>query len=249
MAKEFDKWVLARVKKAIVDYGMIASGDRVAVGLSGGKDSAVLLHVLNRVRRVAPVRFTLCAVFIDPGWPVDIDVLRAFCRKEEIPFYHRPTDIAAVVFDVRREKNPCSLCANMRRGALNNTARELGCNKVALGHHLDDVLETFLMSLIYTGRLHTFAPVTFLDRSGITMIRPLVYLTQEHVRQVALMEHLPVLENPCPVDGKTRRQEMRDLAAQLTERYPELRERFLHALQSGEANGPWLLQNPATGGD
>lgn len=239
MAKEFRQWVLARVKKAIVDYGLITSGDRVAVGLSGGKDSAVLLHVLNRIRRVAPVKFELHGIFIDAGWPVEVKILQEFCQREEVPFYYKPTDIATVVFDVRREKNPCSLCANLRRGALNNTAIELGCKKVALGHHLDDVLETFLMSLFFTGQFHTFSPVTFLDRSGVTVIRPLVYLQQEHVRALARLERLPLLENPCPASGKTRRQEMRQVVTELAGRYPDLRERFLHALQTAGSCNLW----------
>ncbi|OAT81261.1 tRNA 2-thiocytidine biosynthesis TtcA family protein [Desulfotomaculum copahuensis] len=239
MAKEFRRWVLAGVKKTIVDYGMLASGDRVAVGLSGGKDSAVLLHVLNQVRRVAPVKFELHGVFIDAGWPVEVNVLREFCRREDVPFYYKPTDIAAIVFDIRQEKNPCSLCANLRRGALHSTAGELGCNKVALGHHLDDVLETFLLNLFFTGRFQTFTPVTFLDRSGVTVIRPLACLPQEHVHELARLERLPVLENPCPASGRTRRQEVRQVVTELSARYPDLRERFLHALQTAGLRNLW----------
>ncbi|NHM27541.1 tRNA 2-thiocytidine biosynthesis protein TtcA [Desulfofundulus sp. TPOSR] len=239
MSKEFQRYVVTRVKRAIVDYGMIADGDRVAVGLSGGKDSSVLLHILNLVRRVAPIKFSLHGIYVDPGWDMEVNVLREFCEHEGVPFYYKPTNIAEVVFDIRQEKNPCALCANLRRGALNNTARDLGCNKVALGHHLDDVIETFFMSLFYTGQFRTFSPITYLSRSDVTMIRPLIYLTQEHVREMARQKNLPVLENPCPVNGKTKRQEMREFVANLLIRYPELHLRFLNALKTADLRNLW----------
>lgn len=239
MAKEFEYRVLGHVKRAIVDYDMIKNGDRVAVGLSGGKDSTVLLHVLHRIRLSAPVKFDLHGIYVDPGWNMEVNILRELCLSYGVPFYYKPTDIAAVVFDLRQEKNPCSLCANLRRGALNSTARELGCNKVALGHHLDDVVETFFMSLFYTGQLRTFAPVTYLDRSGITMIRPLVYLTEGQVREMIMRRHLPVLENPCPVNKKTKREEIKQVVAGLSRQYPELRFRLLNALQTADLRNLW----------
>jgi tRNA(Ile)-lysidine synthetase-like protein len=241
--KEFQRYVVTRVKKAIVDYGMISDGDRVAVGLSGGKDSSLLLHILNQVRRVAPIKFSLHGIYVDPGWEMEISPLREFCENEGVPFYYKPTNIAEVVFDIRREKSPCALCANLRRGALNNTARDLGCNKVALGHHLDDAIETFFMSLFYTGQFRTFSPVTYLSRSGITMIRPLIYLTQEQVREMVRQKNLPVLENPCPVNGRTKRQEMREFVASLLTRYPELHLRFINAFKTADLRNLWPVKN------
>lgn len=239
MVYDIRQWVLARVKRAILDYGMIAPGDRVAVGMSGGKDSASLLYVLKLLQGFWPFGFELHAVFVDLGWPMEIDVLRRYCAQLEVPFYFQPTDIQEVVFQVRKEKNPCALCANLRRGALNNTARDLGCNKVALGHHLDDAIETFFMSLIYTGQFRTFSPVTLLSRSGLTMIRPLVYLTAGNVQTLARQENLPVLANLCPVSGTTKREEAKGLVAELVHRYPDFRERFLNALQTADLRNLW----------
>lgn len=239
MGKDFHRLILARVKRAIVDYAMIQDGDRVVVGLSGGKDSAVLLHALNLVRRGAPVKFELHGVFVDPGWDMQVDILREFCLREGVPFYYKPTDISTIVFNIRQEKNPCSLCANLRRGALNNTARDLGCNKVALGHHLDDVLETFFLSLFYAGQFRTFSPITYQDRSGITAIRPLVYLTQEEVKEMARYKRLPILENPCPVSGKTKRHKIKQIITMLSNHYPDLRQRFLTALQNVDLHNFW----------
>ncbi|WP_027718265.1 tRNA 2-thiocytidine biosynthesis TtcA family protein [Desulfovirgula thermocuniculi] len=239
MDRKFQRYIISQVKRAVVDYGMIAEGDRVAVGLSGGKDSGVLLHALNIVRRVSPVKFSLHGVFVDPGWEMEVNVLREFCEKEGVPFYYKPTNIAQVVFDIRQEKNPCALCANLRRGALNTTARELGCNKVALGHHLDDAIETFFMSLFYNGQFRTFSPITYLSRSGLTMIRPLIYLTQEQVKEMARQKKIPVLDNPCPVSGKTVRQEMKEFVQELVARYPELHLRFLNAFKTADLRNLW----------
>ncbi len=233
------KWVKGKVKRAILNYGMLQDGDRVAVGLSGGKDSMVMLHLLFLIQREIPVKYTLHAIYINPGWPAEVDVMEKYCLERGIPFTNKITDIGEVVFEHRKEKNPCALCANLRRGAINNTARDLGLNKLALGHHLDDVIETFFMSLVYTGQLRTFSPVTFMDRSGITLIRPMIYLTQQTVETLAARHNIPVVKSRCPVDGKTKREEMKELVAWLGNRYPDVKTRFLTALQTMDPANLW----------
>lgn len=245
------KWVKGKVKRAMTNYGMIVDGDRVAVGLSGGKDSMALLHLLHLIRREIPVRYHLHAIFVNPGWPMDVGVMEDFCRRREIPFTNKLTDIGEVVFEHRNEKNPCALCANLRRGAINNTARDLGLNKLALGHHLDDAIETFFMSLIFTGQFRTFSPVTFMDRSGITLIRPLIYLPGKTVETLVQRQEIPVVKSLCPVNGKTKREEMKQLVSTLSERYPELRTRFLTAFQTLDPDNLWppmVCRNPREAG-
>ncbi|MCL6639610.1 MAG: tRNA 2-thiocytidine(32) synthetase TtcA [Firmicutes bacterium] len=239
MIKDYRKWFLGRVKKAITDFGMIEDGDRVAVGMSGGKDSTSLLHGLSLVRRSAPVKFELESIFIDMGWSMDAPLLEDFCRSRGVILNIVKTDIAEIVFEHRKDQNPCALCAHLRRGAFHDKAKELGCNKVALGHHLDDVIETFFMSLFYTGQLRTFAPATFLDRSGLTMIRPLIYLPSEEIKTWVERENLPAIPNPCPASGETKREEARKLLEELTGRYPELKSRFLTALLTFDRRNLW----------
>ncbi|MEW6274463.1 MAG: tRNA 2-thiocytidine biosynthesis TtcA family protein [Bacillota bacterium] len=242
MGKYFQSWALTRVKQAMVDYNMVQSGDRIAVALSGGKDSTTLLYALTHVLRVSPVKFNLHGIYIDLGWQVEVNTLREFCERLQVPFYYKPSDIGEIVFAVRQEKNPCALCSNLRRGVLNNTALELGCNKVALGHHLDDAIETFFMSLFYNGQFRTFAPNTYLDRTGLTMIRPLVYLFQEHIRRLTRELNLPVIANPCPVNGLTRREEVKRVVGHLGELYPDFRERFLNALKTADLRNLWFKE-------
>lgn len=233
------KWVKGKVKRAILNYGMLEQGDRVAVGLSGGKDSMAMLHLLCLIRREVPVDYTLHAIYINPGWPADVEVMAEFCRERGVPFTNKLTDIGEVVFEHHADKNPCALCANLRRGAINNTARDLGLNKLALGHHLDDAIETFFMSLVYTGQFRTFSPVTFMDRSGITLIRPMIYLTQQTVQTLVARHGIPVVKSSCPVNGRTKREEMRELVGWLSERYPELKTRFLTAFQNLDPENMW----------
>ena len=239
MKNSYLKWFKGKVKRAITSYGMIEDGDRIAVGLSGGKDSMALLHVLNLIRREVPVSYWLHAIYINPGWPVDIDVMESFCHERDVPFTNKITDIGEVVFYQRNEKNPCALCANLRRGAINNTARALGLNKLALGHHLDDAIETFFMSLIFTGQFKTFSPVTFMDRSGITLIRPMINLTGQTVETFVSKENLPVVKSLCPANGETKREDMKNLVSGLNEQYPELRTRFLTAFQTLDPKSLW----------
>ena len=233
------QWFKGKVKKALTGYQMINHGDRVAVGLSGGKDSMALLHVLYLIRREVPVHYDLHAVFINPGWPVNDKVMEDFCREREIPFTSKLTDISEIVFVERQEKNPCGLCANMRRGALNTTLHEIGFNKLALGHHLDDVITTFLLSLVFTGQFKTFAPITIMDHSNITAIRPLIYVTEQTVKTFVERYHIPVVKSLCPVDGKTKRDEIKGLLESLEKRYPDIKNKFLTALQKMDPENLW----------
>jgi tRNA(Ile)-lysidine synthase TilS/MesJ len=226
------KWFLTRVKQTIYRYRMIEDGDSVAVAVSGGKDSGALLYILQQFRRHAPFSFDLMAVYVDLGWPLKIAPLQRYADKLGIPLTVEQTAIGRIVFERRREKNPCALCSKMRHGALHQAALRLGANKVAIGHHLDDAIATFLLNLIYTGTLGTFKPRIYLDRSGLDLIRPLIQVPGQTLAALVRRENIPVMENPCPVDEKTRRQEMALLLDELATRYPDLRQRFRSALQS-----------------
>lgn len=226
------KKTLGCIRKADTDFGMIDSGDRIVVGVSGGKDSLLLLHALSLYRKFTHKDFMLNAVTVSLGIePFDLTGIRELCEKLEIPFYVRNTQIGEIIFNYRQEKNPCALCAKMRRAVLANTCIELGCNKLALGHHREDAIETLLMSLFYEGRFHTFHPLTKMSRSGITVIRPLIYLPESHVRHMNRILSLPVVESPCPVNGKTVRADMEKLLRDMKKQFPDAPERFLHALQ------------------
>lgn len=233
------KWFKARVKRAITDYGMINDKDKIVVGLSGGKDSLVLVDVLSKIKREIPVNYELHAVFIHMGWDMDIESLQNFCKERDVPFTCKYTNIGEVVFEHRNDKSPCAICANLRRGALNNTARDIGFSKLALGHHLDDTIETFFMSLFYTGQFRTFSPVTFMDRSGITLIRPLIYHGGASVDYYRKKYEISILKNPCPVAGKTKRLEMQKIVDYLSNLYPDMRRNFITALQSLDKQNLW----------
>ena len=234
------KTVLGCIRRADQDFGMIQAGDRIAVGVSGGKDSLLLLNALALYRKFSHKQFFLEALTLKMGLePFDTAPVAALCERLRVPYTAIETDIYAILFVRRREAHPCALCARMRRGALNDLAKAHGCNKLALAHHREDALETLLMSLIYEGRLHTFHPVTELSRSGITVIRPMVYLPEKHVVHAVKELRLPVLRNPCPANGHTKRQEMKELLDALSKTYPDLRERMLHALQNKAQYGLW----------
>ena len=222
------------MRKAVQDYEMIAPGDKVMVGVSGGKDSVALTIGLAELRKYIGFDFTVQAVTLDPqfgGRPMDYTVLQELFAQYDIPYEIRRTEIGPVVFDYRREKNPCSLCAKLRRGALHDAARKAGCSKVALGHHFDDVVETYMLSLFYEGRISCFSPVTYLDRADITLIRPLLYVPEHYVRSFAKRHELPIVHNPCPADGNTKRQEIKDLLKSLEKTMPGVRERIFGAMQ------------------
>ncbi|MDW7739126.1 MAG: tRNA 2-thiocytidine biosynthesis TtcA family protein [Bacillota bacterium] len=230
MRRSDGKWFFTRVKRTIYNFKMISEGDKVAVGLSGGKDSAALLYILNLFRKHAPFDYDLHAVYVHLGWPVNLDPIELLARKLQIPLHVEETAIARIVFETRKEKNPCALCANMRRGALHQAAKKIGSNKVALGHHLDDAVQTFMLNLIYTGFMGTFKPVTYLDRTDLYMIRPLIQLPEKTLASLVTRENLPLLKNPCPISGETKRKEIAELFEGLVTRYPDLREKFRSAL-------------------
>ncbi len=226
------KRLLSYIRRAADDYDMIAAGDRIAVGVSGGKDSLVLLCALAALRRFYPAPFTLEAITLDMGMEgMDFSGVRALCDSLEIPYTIHPTQIKEIVFDIRKEPNPCALCANLRRGALNRTAKEHGCNKVALGHHHDDVVETFLLNLLYEGRIGCFSPVTYLSRTDIYAIRPMVYVPEREIVGYARRAELPVVHNPCPADGHTKRQYIKELIGKLDYENRGAKERFFTALR------------------
>ncbi|MBQ5613245.1 MAG: tRNA 2-thiocytidine(32) synthetase TtcA [Clostridia bacterium] len=235
---EHIKRILSFTRRALDDYEMIRPGDRVAVGVSAGKDSLTLLCAMAELRRFYPVPFELVAVTIDmKAGEGDFSAIRALCEKLDVPYHVIPTEISHIIFDVRREKNPCSLCAKMRRGALHNAAKELGCNVVALGHHFDDAVETFMLNLFFEGRLGCFSPVSYLSRTDLRLIRPMIYMPEKDVRYFAKKAELPVLASTCPADGNTQREEMKKLLAELDRKHDGLRYRIFGAMQRGEIDG------------
>lgn len=228
------KTTLGCVRKADTDFGLIGDGDRIGIGVSGGKDSLLLLRALSLYRKFSHKRFDIVAFTVTMGLePFDLSGVSALCEQLEIPYVIRQTQIGEIIFDYRKEKNPCALCAKMRRAVLADLCRENGCGKLALGHHREDAIETLLLSLFYEGRFHTFHPKTFMSRSGITVIRPLIYLPEKHVKHMMKELALPVVKSPCPVDQHTRREDMKELMQRLKTIFPDAPERFLHALQQG----------------
>lgn len=230
--------LLSQVRKCVRDYQMLSPGDRVAVGVSGGKDSLALLRLLAELRDHSAVPFELLAVTLDMGYEeMDFSPVADLCARLQVPYTLRRTQIREIVFDIRKEENPCALCAKLRRGILNETAVELGANKVALGHHYDDTVETFALSLIYEGRISCFLPVTYLDRTGLTLIRPILYLHEKTIRNFAEREHLPVVHNPCPADKNTKREDVKALLYELEGRYPGLKDNIFGGLQRSPLPG------------
>lgn len=228
--------ILSLVRRCVEDYDMIQAGDRVAVGVSGGKDSLVTLAALRKLSEFYPKPFTVEAITLDMGGTddrpgADFSPVRAWCGANGVPFHLVKSEISHIIFDIRKEKNPCSMCAKMRRGALHNALLDLGITKIALGHHFDDAVETFFLSLFYEGRLSCFQPVTELTRTGITQLRPLLYCGEGMVRGAAARNALPVVKNPCPADGFTKRQEVKELVKELEHKYPGLKERVFGSMQ------------------
>ena len=219
------------VRRCVEDYRMIDPGDRIAVGVSGGKDSLALLVFLSELRKYNHNPFQLEAITIDMGLGMDYSDIERLCQQLDVPFTLVKTEIAPIIFDYRQEKNPCSMCAKMRRGALNQALLDRGLNKLALGHHYDDAVETFMMSLIYEGRISCFQPVTDLDRTGIIQIRPMLYIHEKSIDSFATRQGLPVIENRCPVDKHTKREEIKQLVYDLSAAYPDLKERIFGAMQ------------------
>lgn len=226
--------LLSYTRQAVNDYGMIDEGDRIAVGVSGGKDSICLLTALAEMRRFFPKRYDIEAVTVSLGFEgCDYSAIKKYCEQLEVRYTVVETSIGEIIFDRRKEENPCSLCAKMRKGALNNAAEELGCNKVALGHNKDDVIETFVMSLIYEGRIGCFSPVSFLERKKLYSIRPLIYVSEYETRSFVKGLGIDPVKNPCPADGNTKRQETKELVRELSKTYPFLNGNIFGAVTRG----------------
>ena len=242
--KELQK-LLSRVRYAVQKYDMIKDGDRIAVGVSGGKDSLALLCALSELRKFYPEKFELTAVMVDMGFhlteaappPSDITGVEELCRRLGVPLYVHHSEIARVIFDVRKEKNPCSLCARMRRGVLHDAVKECGCNKLALGHHFDDAAETLMLNLFFEGRFGSFSPITYLSKKDLVMIRPLIYTHEKEIKSFARKASLPVVESPCPADGNTERANMKEYLGDFDRRHRGLYERLVGALERGEVDG------------
>ena len=230
------------VRRAVDDYGMIDEGDKIAVGVSGGKDSLILLLALKHLQSYYPKHFELEAITVELGFTgMDFTPVKELCAELEIPYTCLKTDIKEIVFDIRKEDNPCSLCAKMRRGAINDAIKERGIKKLALGHHFDDAVETFLMSLLFEGRLSCFKPVTYLDRSGVTQLRPMVYAGEKKIAKLAEELALPVVENPCPMDKTSKRYEIKKLISALSAEYPDMKSKVFGAMQRLPLDGWGVL--------
>ena len=234
--------ILGQVRRCVEDYHMIEAGDKVAVGVSGGKDSLLTLTALARLRDFYPISFQLEAITLETGTPgMSFDAVAELCRELEVPYTRIHVPVYQIVFEERKEKNACSLCAKLRRGSLNTALTERGIHKIALGHHYDDAIETLLMNLLFEGRIGCFQPVTYLDRTGITQIRPLLYCREDDIRRTVERLRLPVVHNPCPANGSTRRQEVKDLIHQLEGRYPDIKQKLFGSLQRYPLYG-WNLE-------
>ena len=230
--------ILGQVRRAVQDYNMIEDGDRIAVGVSGGKDSMTLLTALRQLQNFYPKKFELEAISLTMGiGNADFTPVAEYCRQIDVNYTIQETLIGKIIFEVRNEKNPCSMCANLRRGALHNKAKMLGCNKVALGHHRDDAVETLLLSTFYEGRIHTFSPVTYLDRKDLYLIRPLIYTEEKQIKSVVKSENLPIVKSPCHVDGKTKRQFIKDLILELRKDNREIKSNLFGAIKRAEIDG------------
>lgn len=230
--------LMSLTRQALDKYHMIENGDHIAVGISGGKDSLTLLYALHGLQRFYPKKFSLSAITVDLGLGnLDLEPIKQLCSEFSVPYTIIPTEIGNILFQVREESNPCSLCAKMRKGALNEKAKELGCNKIAYAHHKEDLIETMLMSLIYEGRFHAFSPYTYLDRMDLTVIRPLIMVPEADVIGFQRKYRLPVCKNPCPMDGHTKREYVKNLTKQLEHENPGVKSRLFRAVLEGNIQG------------
>ena len=234
--------ILSYMRKAIDNYNMIEDGDKIAVALSGGKDSITMLRGLKALSRFYPKKFELIAISIHPGFEgFDTEILKKNCRDIDVPIIIEESHIKEIVFDIRKEKNPCSLCANLRRGVLNSIAKREGCNKIALGHNEDDVLETFLLNLLYTGAISTFAPLSYMDRSKITLIRPLIYAPEKDIRKFIRENNIEVMPKACPMDGASKREDMKKMIHDLQLDIPRIRANLYGAIRRSNIKG-WEIK-------
>ena len=230
--------ILGQMRKAIEEFHMIDEGDKIAVALSGGKDSITLLMALKNLQRFYPKNFELMAISVNPGFDFfDVNLLINLCKELDVELDIVDSYIKEIVFDIRKEKNPCSLCANLRRGILNTTAIKHGCNKIALGHNEDDVLETFLMNILYTGNISTFAPKTYMDRSKMTLIRPLIYISEKQTRSFIKNNNIKIMPKTCPMDGKSKREDIKELLYNLSKQIPHVRANMYGAIKRSKIKG------------
>lgn len=224
--------ILSHMRKAIEEYHMIDENDKIAVCLSGGKDSITMLHAFKSLQRFYPKKFEIIAISINPGFEFfDIEFLQEICNNLSIPLFIEKSNAKQIVFDIRKEKNPCSLCANLRRGIINSIAIQEGCNKIALGHNQDDVIETFLLNLLYTGNIGTFSPMSYMDRTKITLIRPLIYTPEKDIKRFIKKNNISVMPKVCPMDGKSKREDMKQLIYTLSKNIPMVRANLFGAIQ------------------
>ncbi len=230
--------ILGYMRKAIDEFNMIEDGDKIAVAVSGGKDSSAMLLGLKNLQRFYPKKFDIIAVSINPGFEFfDSKLIENFCKGIEVPFFEELSHSKEIVFDIRKEKNPCSLCANLRRGALNTVAIREGCNKISLGHNEEDVLETFLLNLFYTGSINTFAPISFMDRSKITLIRPMIYTPEKYIKNFVKKNNIEVMPKSCPMDGISKREDMKNLIKHFQKDLPHIRSNLYGAIKRSNING------------
>lgn len=230
--------ILGQMRKAVEEFHMIEEGDRIAVALSGGKDSITLLMALKNLQRFYPKKFELIAITVNPGFEFfDTSILYDICKEIDVELVVAESHIKEIVFDIRKEKNPCSLCANLRRGILNTTAIEHNCNKIALGHNEDDVLETFLINVLYTGNISTFAPVSYMDRSKMTLIRPLIYVSEKQTNSFIKRKEITIMPKACPMDGFSKREEIKQLLYNLSKQIPHVRANMYGAIKRSKIKG------------
>ena len=236
--------LLSFTRKAVDDYDMIQEGDHIAVGISGGKDSLTLLYALSGLKRFYPKHFELSAITVDLGFKnLDLSQIEALCAELGVPYKVIKSDIYEILFNIRKESNPCSLCAKIRKGALNDAVKEMGCNKVAYAHHKDDIIETMILSLIFEGRFYSFSPKSYLDRTGLTVIRPMMYVSEADVIGFRNKYQLPVVKAKCPVDGYTKRQYAKELLTKLENEHHGVKDRMFHAILTGNISG-WPPKQP-----
>lgn len=230
--------LMSYTRRAIDDYDLIEDGDKIAIGISGGKDSLALLYALSGLRRFYPKKFQIIAISVNLGFTgMDLSEIKKLCEELNVPFYEVKSDIGKIIFEDRKESNPCSLCAKMRKGALNEEAKQLGCNKIAYAHHKDDFIETVLLSLLFEGHFYVFPPKTYLDRMDLTVIRPFLYLEERDIIGFQHKYHLPVQKNPCPADGYTKREYAKNLVRQLNSEHPGAKDRIFHAIITSNLKG------------
>lgn len=239
MSKKNSQYILKKVRDANLKYRLVEDGDKIAAGVSGGKDSLVMLYFLDLLQKHTPLRFELLPIYLDLGWENDITSLVDLCSSLGLPFIKEETNIGQVVFEIRQETNPCSLCSNLRRGALNRVAKSHGCNKVALGHHLDDVVNTLFLSMLFEGRFNVFKPRTYLDRMDITVIRPLIYVQEKQIETFLNSIPFAPTKNKCPAEGITKRTEIAKLLDDIEEKYPGARQKFLSSIENSGPHCFW----------